>query len=143
MKSSKKLVVLVGAFFLVFLADTNGGETTGRILSSNIATSRLNEGMPFLSARARLIKAGWVPIHLHANDHYEYIGAERRLIENNIFEVDFCSVDRGALCAIYYVKEKSCLRVDTVGEQVQWMRVTGWREECPEGQHPAGEKAQQ
>ena len=70
-------------------------------------------------------------MRMHKNDGYEYSGAEQRLAERNFFEVDFCSVDRGALCVLYYAKGNACLRIDTTGEQVKWMRVTRWSNECP------------
>lgn len=106
------------------------------VLSPTVTKLSLHEGMSFLRARARLIKSGWVPTPMHTNDQYEYSGAEKRLIERNFREVDFCSIDRGALCILYYAKESSCLRIDTVGEQVESMRVTRWTEECPEGGPP-------
>ena len=68
---------------------------------------------------------------MHTNDHYAYDGAEKRLVMRKFFEVDFCSIDRGALCILYYAKESLCLRINTIGEQVDSMRVTGWRESCP------------
>lgn len=91
----------------------------------------LRVGESFLKARARIIRRGWKPIRMHKNDNYEYDGAEKRLVESKFLEVDSCSIDAGANCILYYRKAASCLRLDTVGEQVKEMEVTRWTNECP------------
>lgn len=55
---------------------------------------------------------------MHKNDNYVYDGAEKRLAERGFLEVDSCSIDAGANCILYYKKAAKCLRLDTVGEQV-------------------------
>jgi hypothetical protein len=103
-------------------------------LPASIATLRLQQGESFVRLRSRLIKSGWAPVHVHAGEGYEYDGTEKRLVERNFYEVDSCSTDRGSLCALYYKKGRTCLRVDTIGEQVDSMRVTRWEESCPVGE---------
>jgi hypothetical protein len=92
---------------------------------------RLQKGASFVGVRARLIKSGWKPVRMHADDGYEYDGTEKRLADRKFFEVDSCSTDSGSLCIFYYAKGGTCLRVDTVGEQVDEMRVTSWDDSCP------------
>lgn len=103
-------------------------------LPASILKLHLQEGESFPSARSRIIKSGWTPIRVHAGENYEYDGTEKRLVERKFFEVDSCSTDRGSLCALYYKKGSTCLRVDTVGEQVDLMRVTRWEASCPAGE---------
>lgn len=91
---------------------------------------RLQEGASFVSVRAGLIRSGWKPFRMHA-DGYEYDGTEKRLADRKFFEVDSCSTDRGSLCIFYYARDSKCLRVDTIGEQVDAMRVTRWDDSCP------------
>lgn len=92
---------------------------------------QLRVSEPFLSARSRLIKQGWAPVHMHEKDGYIYDGAEKKLIGRHIQEVDSCSVDAGVNCIFYYRKRPDCLRIDTIGEQVKDMRVARWTGECP------------
>jgi hypothetical protein len=101
--------------------------------TSGIEGLRLKVGESFLEARARIIRLGWKPIRMHSNDNYEYDGAEKRLAERSFLEVDSCSIDAGANCILYYSKAAKCLRLDTVGEQVDKMKVTRWTNECPVG----------
>lgn len=68
---------------------------------------------------------------MHLGDNYEYDGAEKELADHGFLEVDFCSTDAGALCVLYYSKGGECLRLDTRGEQIRFMRITGWQNECP------------
>jgi hypothetical protein len=98
---------------------------------SGIGDLRLKVGEPFLHARSRIIRLGWKPVPMHRDDNYEYSGAEKRLAERSIREVDSCSIDAGANCILYYQKKAECLRVDTVGEQVNEMKITRWTNECP------------
>jgi hypothetical protein len=93
--------------------------------------AHLQKGASFVKTRANLIKSGWQPVRTHA-DGYEYDGTEKRLVERRFLEVDSCSTDRGGLCIFYYAKNGTCLRVDTIGEQVDAMRVTRWDDSCPE-----------
>jgi hypothetical protein len=97
----------------------------------DIEQIQLKVAEPFLAARARILKFGWKPVRMHKSDNYEYSGAEVRLVERKFFEVYGCSTDAGVNCILYYRKPQQCLRLDTVGEQVAYMTVTRWTNECP------------
>jgi hypothetical protein len=99
--------------------------------STAVISLHLQKGASFVSVRARLIESGWKPIRIHADDSDEYDGTEKRLADRKFLEVDSCSTDGGSLCIFYYAKDGTCLRVDTVGEQVDAMRVTRWDNACP------------
>lgn len=99
--------------------------------SSDIDSPTIKIGKPFLVVRSRILQGGWHPTRMHKNDDYEYFGAEKELTDRNFLEVDSCSMDAGALCILYYGKGTRCLRVDTVGEQLDLMKVTRWTDECP------------
>ena len=86
---------------------------------------------PLVSARSKLIKQGWKPTRMHTSDGYEYSGVERELAARNFLELDVCSFD-SSRCILFYSKKGACLRVDTMGEQLKDMRVTRWRNECPD-----------
>lgn len=120
----------IGASLLMSLSQSASAVRANEqsITSVNL---RLREGASFVSARARLIKSGWKPVRMHADGGYEYSGTEKRLADRHVYEVDSCSTDRGSLCIFYYAKDGSCLRIDTVGEQVNSMRVTRWDDSCP------------
>jgi phage tail sheath gpL-like len=68
---------------------------------------------------------------MHTNDGYEYSGVEKELATRKFFELDTCSFD-SSRCIFYYAKKGICLRVDTIGEQLNDMTVTRWTRECPE-----------
>lgn len=87
-------------------------------------------GESFSAARAKLLKNGWQPTRRHANDGYEYSGAELQLTRRKIFEVDACSSD-SARCILFYAKKGACLRIDAIGERFADMTVTRWVNECP------------
>jgi hypothetical protein len=91
----------------------------------------ITTGQSLLNARATLLKHGWKPVRRHADDGYEYSGAELELTARRIFEVDSCSAD-SARCVLFYEKKGECLRVDTIGEKLNWMTVTRWSSECPD-----------
>lgn len=109
-----------------------GGVVCAADRSSNAKGAGLHQGALFVEVRAGLIKSGWKPVRMHGSE-YEYTGTERLLAERHIYEAEACSTDRGSLCIFYYVMKKKCLRVDTVGEQVDAMRVTRWAQTCPTG----------
>ncbi|KAB0498165.1 hypothetical protein TU81_11240 [Pseudomonas lini] len=88
-------------------------------------------GEPLVAARAKLIKQGWKPTRMHTSDGYEYSGVERELAAHKFFEVDVCSFD-SSRCILFYSKSGTCLRVDTIGEQLNDMTVTRWTDECPD-----------
>ena len=124
------LRMLTGASLLTFLF-APGVEARGSELSTAVLDANLQKGASFVKTRAHLVKSGWKPTRMHA-DNYEYDGTEKRLAERRILEVDSCSTDRGGLCVFYYAKGGACLRVDTIGEQVDAMRVTRWDDSCPD-----------
>jgi hypothetical protein len=132
MKSVAELKALAGASLLIFLSCSNGvahaSEQSTAVTNVHL---HLQQGALFVGVRARLIKSGWKPVRMHAGDKYEYAGTEKRLAARHFLEVDSCSTDRGSVCVLYYAKEGTCLRVDTVGEQVDSMRVTRWDDSCP------------
>lgn len=87
-------------------------------------------GEHLVAAKAKLVKQGWKPTRMHTTDGYEYSGVERELVTHTFFELDTCSFD-SSRCILYYAKTGTCLRVDTLGEQVNDMTVTQWTRECP------------
>lgn len=106
-------------------------------LASLAATDYLKKDASFIKARAQLIKDKWLPIRMHINDNWVYENAEKDLVKHNIFEVDSCSMDT-ARCILYYKKDSHCLRLDTVGEKVKYMKIVQWSDECPaSGQEPS------
>ena len=88
-------------------------------------------GQPLRVARSRLVKAGWTPRRMPVRAVGEYFGAERALLRAGVFEFEACSSD-SSRCILHYEKRGACLRVDTIGEQVRDMNVTGWSEQCPD-----------
>lgn len=92
----------------------------------------------FVVARSKLVKQGWQPTLVHTSDACEYSGVERELVAHKFFEVDTCSLD-SSRCILFYSKKGTCLRVDTIGEHLNDMRVTRWVDECPN--MPAGPDA--
>lgn len=100
-------------------------------MTSDIDSPTLKVGELFLFARARILRAGWHPIRMHNDDDYEYFGAEKELADRKFLEVGSCSMDAGALCILFYSKETKCLRINTVGEKLNEMKVTRWTDECP------------
>lgn len=130
MRGATKMMPLTSVFLLVFLFSSTGVVCANE-QSAAVADLRLQKGALFISVRTRLIKSGWKPVRVHARDSHEYDGTEKRLLDRHVLEVDSCSTDQGSLCILYYTKNGTCLRVDTVGEQVDAMRVTRWDESCP------------
>ena len=140
MRAANKLIALTGvSLFMVLFGSV--GVVRANSQSTAAANFCLEKGALFVRVRARLIKSGWTPVRMHAADNYEYDGTEKRLIDRRFFEVDSCSTDRGSLCILYYAKDGVCLRVDTVGEQVNSMRVTRWDDSCP-NEPPKASKAE-
>ena len=134
MRSTRAHIVMVASFTVLFATSIDVEGANGRnkpSKASSCSSLKITTGESFLAARARIIREGWTPIRVHNNDNYEYDGAEKRLIERGFLEVDSCSIDAGANCILYYSKKSSCLRIDTIGEQVNDMRVTHWAKECP------------
>jgi hypothetical protein len=91
--------------------------------------STIKPGDRFTVAAAKLREAGWLPdpqAHAFAG---EYFGTDRELVRRGYPEVDFCSVDT-AHCVYQYVKGSGCLRLKTLGEQIERMRVVGVSNQC-------------
>lgn len=88
-------------------------------------------GERLAAARSELVQQGWNPTRMHTTDGYEYSGVEKELAAHKFFELDTCSFD-SSRCILYYAKKGTCLRVDTIGEQLNAMTVTRWTHECPD-----------
>ena len=129
-----KILVVVGLTISlvapIFASGAN--ESDGARTASEVENASLRAGEPFTKARSRIFKLGWKPVRMHRNDNYQYDGAEKKLVDRGFLEVDSCSIDAGVLCIFYYSKASECLRVDTKGEQIKYMSVTRWTNECPE-----------
>ncbi|WP_426206467.1 hypothetical protein [Pseudomonas sp. TWP3-1] len=95
------------------------------------ATAGIAVGERLMAARSKLIKQGWNPTPMHISDGYEYSGVERELAARNFLELDTCSFD-SSRCILFYSKKGACLRVDTIGEELNDMTVTRWTDECPD-----------
>jgi len=91
--------------------------------------ARIVVGERLAAAKSKLVKQGWKPTRMHTTDGYEYSGVERELAAHKFFEVDVCSFD-SSRCILSYSKKGACLRVDTMGEQLKYMTVTRWTDEC-------------
>ena len=94
-------------------------------------------GEPLVAAKAKLVKQGWKPTRMHTTDGYEYSGVERELATRKFFEVDVCSFD-SSRCILFYSKKGTCLRFDTIGEQLNDITVTRWADECPDAPTETG-----
>jgi hypothetical protein len=132
--SYRQILVLAGlaisSAIPAFATDAN--DSDGVRTASKVENAGLKAGEPFTKARSRILKLGWAPVRMHRNDNYEYDGTEKELADRGVVEVDSCSLDAGVLCIFYYSKASECLRVDTKGEQIRYMSVTRWTNECPE-----------
>jgi hypothetical protein len=113
-----------------FATDANDSNHTKT--GSTIDTLTLKVGEAFVKARSRIVRLGWKPVHMHRNDGYEYSGVETELAERGFIEIESCSIDAGVLCIFHYTNGSGCLRLDTKGEQIRYMSVTSWTNECPE-----------
>jgi hypothetical protein len=95
------------------------------------STSHLKEGMPFTKARAHLIKDHWKPLLLRDQAGLDSDVLEKTLVKRGFGEVYICSADTSS-CIFYYRKGRDCLRLDTAGEQVRFMKLVAWSKECPD-----------
>lgn len=110
-----------GILFWTFFGGTN----------AQVESVPLQIGDPIQAAQAKLHAAGWsVDPSAHAGTG-EYMGTDRDLVQNGYWAVDYCSVGR-VLCLHQYVRGKECLRVTTRGEQIRFMQVQRWSNECRE-----------
>lgn len=127
-----RYALIVMTVSLTFLQASAKNQEEADVNQPKIVESpSLKVGESVLVARARILRSGWHPIRMHSNDDYEYVGAEKELADRKFLEVDSCSTDAGSLCILYYSKGTKCLRMDTVGEQLNEMKVTRWTDECP------------
>ncbi len=88
----------------------------------------LKVGEPFVVTRARLYAQGWRP-DMSAHAVGEYSALERDLIRGGYPEVDHCSVGKSS-CNLHYIKGSECLQLQTQGEQIRWMKVETWTNDC-------------
>jgi len=130
MRIAIERLAFAGAALLLALCLPDGAARVDKHATA-LMNLRLQEGASFVHVRSYLIKSGWKPVRMHAGDSYEYDGTEKRLADRNFIEVDSCSTDRGSMYIFYYAKDGMCLRIDTLGEQVDEMRVTRWDDSCP------------
>ena len=98
---------------------------------ANAEPFELHVGDLFVKMRKQIYAAGWRPDPLAHASTGEYMGFERRLMENGFAEVDSCS-EGLTFCILQYVKDGACLRVQTQGEQIGLMRIGQWSSECRE-----------
>ena len=122
--------------FLLLVAVYSAGINTALADGSQASTEKhgpanIVVGERLVAAKTRLVKHGWTPTRMHTTDGYEYSGVEKELATRNFYELDTCSFD-SSRCILYYSKNGTCLRVDTIGEQFNDMTVTRWTGECPE-----------
>jgi hypothetical protein len=59
----------------------------------------------------------------------DYMGLERQLMQRGYSEVEVCSLGL-SFCILQYTKGKECLRLQTQGEQIRFMKVDRWSNEC-------------
>lgn len=131
MKQMRKLAHgMAIAAALAGLSASASAEPGANSLDASKPALRIKVGEPFIAARARLIKSGWLPVRIERGD-YGISGTETILAEHNMHEFESCSMSAGSLCIFYYSKRGQCLRVDTIGEQLRHMKVTRWVKECP------------
>jgi len=91
----------------------------------------LKAGEPFIKARKQIYAAGWRADPLAHVSSGEYMGLERQLVETGYTEVDSCS-EGLSLCIFQYTRGDACLRLQTQGEQIRWMKVDQWSSDCRE-----------
>lgn len=89
----------------------------------------LKVGEPFTTARAKLYADGWRADPLAHAASGDYMGLERQLMQSGYSEVDYCSLGL-SFCVLQYTKGKTCLRLQTQGEQIRFMKVDRWSNEC-------------
>lgn len=101
------------------------------IAASAWAKPPIQEGQAFIAARQALLKNRWRPMPIHTRAGQATEGVEKRLSKLGIYEFDSCSMD-SSRCILFYERGANCLRVDTIGEQVEIMKVVQWSNECPQ-----------
>jgi len=132
MRTKHILIILTAAFIFTQASaktqdDVNKNQPMAK---TTLASPSLKMGQSFLAARSNILRSGWHPIKIPKSSEYEYIGIEKELANRKFFEMDSCSIDAGSLCTLYYSKKANCLRVGTIGEQLKYMKVRYWTDEC-------------
>lgn len=94
-------------------------------------SAMLQIGESFVKAQARLMAEGWRADPRSHLSSGEYMGLDRLLVQSGYMEVDYCSVGK-SFCALQYIRGEACLRVYTQGEQIRWMKIERWSNECRE-----------
>ncbi|MBT1072774.1 hypothetical protein [Pelotalea chapellei] len=89
----------------------------------------LDNGKPFIAIRKLLINKGWKPVNVHKSDDYKSNDMTSRLLIYNIIEVESCNIDMQN-CIFNYKKGKVCLRLFTVGEEINDLNVNYWTFDC-------------
>jgi hypothetical protein len=89
----------------------------------------LKVGEPFTAARMKLYADGWRADRFAHSANGDYMGLERQLMQRGYSEVEVCSLGL-SFCILQYTKGKECLRLQTQGEQIRFMKVDRWSNEC-------------
>ena len=99
--------------------------------SSTAADIGLRKNQPFTEARIFLLSSKWKPLKVHSTkDDYLNSNVNEDLVKLGFIEAFACSVDTSN-CDFFYKKNGKCLRVDAVGEEIKYMKIVRWSEECP------------
>lgn len=88
--------------------------------------TKIEKGMPFSQARKLLLKQNWKPTRTIRNT--EHFAVDKALLEKNIVEVDFCTVD--SFCVFRYTRHGQCLKIVAHGEELNTLTVSGWDSSC-------------
>ena len=112
-----------------FLALT--AATLSLMASTAGARPPIHKEQTFIAARQALLKNRWRPMPIHTRAGQATEGVEKRLSKLGIHEFDSCSMD-SSRCILFYEQGANCLRVDTIGERVEIMKIVQWSNECPQ-----------
>lgn len=112
MKNLAKIVIEMLLVLMIFAA-------------SSAAADSLKKGMNFFTARKLLIHDDWRPINVHEKEDYPYSAVEKELKDIGIEELESCAMDK-ALCLFNYKKNKKCLLLETLGEEINDMQIYYW-----------------
>jgi len=94
---------------------------------ANATDLPIKKGMPFLSTRTALIKNGWKS---NITNETELVGTEVSLRNRGALEIERCT-EGVQYCEFNYIKNKNCLGVGTVGEEIKDMKIYSWNFEYP------------
>ncbi|SDS04388.1 hypothetical protein [Pseudomonas prosekii] len=90
-------------------------------LHANAMDVPIKEGMAFVKARKLLIKDGWQPNPTYTGEY----GVENIILRAGFIEIESCTMGV-QYCGFNYTKDKTCLGVGTVGEEVKDMKIYSW-----------------